>query len=276
LGIYIGTQGFPLTTRGKSISTSMYRLSELGLNALELDFVHGIYLDKEEISSLAYIARETGIRLSIHAPYYINLCSEDKGVLERSKRRILACARVADVIGADIIAVHTAFYGRYSKEQAYDMIRDNYQDIIDAMNSTGIDVTLGAETMARNTQFGTLDELLRLYKDLNGHVKPYIDFAHMFIRNNGKIDYGYILDTLTACGIRHINSHFTGITKRGYRYVDKHAPIGIPPFEPLALDILRRNISITIICESPLLELDALRMRSMIEFIGMEIGKESS
>jgi len=271
--IYIGTQGFPVTARGKGVKTALYRLNELGLNALELDFVHGIYLSHEELNTLSVLAKDLGIRLSIHAPYYINLCSEDKGIVERSKKRILKCVEIADAIDADTIAIHSASYGKYTKEQAYNIVRDNYQQIIDSIKKMGIkNITLGAETMAKASQFGTLDELLRLYKDLSGWVKPYVDFAHIFARNNGRIDYAKILDMLTSHGIRHINSHFTGLARKGYRYVDKHIPIGEPAFEPLALEIVRRNLSITIICESPLLELDSLRMKSILEFISMDVN----
>lgn len=270
MNVYIGIQGFPATARGKGVEAALYRLSELGLNALELDFVHGIYLSYEELKTLGIMAKDLGIRLSIHAPYYINLCSDDKGVVERSKERILKCAKIADLIGADIVAIHSAFYGKYSKEQAYKMVKEGYQQIIYCMKDMGIKTVLGAETMAKKSQFGTLDELLRLHDELDGWVKPYVDFAHIFARNDGRIDYAKVLDKLALHGIKHINSHFTGLARRGYRYVDKHIPISEPAFEPLALEIVRRNLSITIICESPLLELDSLRMKNIIEFISIE------
>ncbi len=270
MNVYIGIQGFPATARGKGVEAALYRLSELGLNALELDFVHGIYLSYEELKTLGIMAKDLGIRLSIHAPYYINLCSDDNGVVERSKERILKCAEIADLIGADIVAIHSAFYGKYSKEQAYRRVKEGYQQIIDCMKDMGIKTVLGAETMAKKSQFGTLDELLRLHDELDGWVKPYVDFAHIFARNNGRIDYAKVLDKLALHGIKHINSHFTGLARRGYRYVDKHIPISEPVFEPLALEIVRRNLSITIICESPLLELDSRRMKNIIEFISIE------
>lgn len=272
--IYIGTQGFPASSRshGYHLKHGLQRLSELGLNALELDFVHGVYLSMEESRELGELAEELGIRLSIHAPYYINLCSDDADVIRRSRRRVLECAERGEVMGADIIAVHSAFYGRRSREEAYAMVRAGYESIVDEMMSMGLHVRLGAETMARSTQFGTLDEVLRLYRDLNGWVRPYIDFAHIFARSNGRIDYAYIIDRLVQAGVEHINSHFTGLARRGYRYVDVHRPIGEPPFEPLALEIVRRRLNITIICESPLLELDCLRMRNVLEFMSMELG----
>ncbi|SPC33688.1 TIM barrel protein [Candidatus Nitrosocaldus cavascurensis] len=271
--IYIGTQGLPATARGHGIEAGLRRLHELGLNALEVDFAHGIYLSMEESRDLGRLADELGIRLSIHAPYYINLCSEDEEVIRRSKHRILECVERGEVMHADTIAIHSAFYGKRSKEEAYAMVRAGYESIVDEMRSMGIKhVRLGAETMARRNQFGTLDEVLRLYKDLNGWVRPYVDFAHIFARNDGRIDYADVIDRLLNAGLEYINAHFTGLARKGYRYVDVHRPIGEPQFEPLALEIVRRRLDITIICESPLLELDCLRMRNILEFMSMELS----
>ncbi len=271
--VYIGTQGFPVSSRSHGLEAGLKRLSELGLNALELDFANSIYLNMEESRYLGRLAEELGIRLSIHAPYYINLCSEDTDVIRRSRRRILECVVRGEAMHADIVAVHSAFYGKRSREEAYAMVRAGYESIVDEMRSIGIrNVRLGAETMARKNQFGTLDEVLRLYKDLNGWVRPYVDFAHIFARNNGRIDYAHIIDRLLDAGLEYINAHFTGLARKGYRYVDVHRPIGEPQFEPLALEIVRRRLGITIICESPLLELDCLRMRNILEFMSMELG----
>ncbi|MEM1950598.1 MAG: TIM barrel protein [Candidatus Nitrosocaldus sp.] len=271
--VYIGTQGFPATARGHGIEAAMRRIYELGLNALEVDFAHGIYLSIKESKDLGRLADELGIRLSIHAPYYINLCSEDEDVIMRSKRRILECVERGEAMHADIIAIHSAFYGKRSKEEAYTMVRAGYESIVDEMRSMGIKhVKLGAETMARRNQFGTLDEVLRLHKDLNGWVIPYVDFAHIFARNDGRIDYADVIDRLLNARLEHINAHFTGLARKGYRYVDIHRPIGEPQFEPLALEIVRRGLNITIICESPLLELDCLRMKNIIEFMSMELN----
>jgi deoxyribonuclease-4 len=43
----------------------------------------------------------------------------------------------------------------------------------------------------------------------------------------------------------------------------------MPPFEPLARELAKRDITITLICESPLLEKDALLMKQMLEEQGV-------
>ncbi len=149
-----------------------------------------------------------------------------------------------------------------SKEEAYNRVRKELEDIV-SINSYN---RLGIETMARESQFGTLDEVIRLYEDLG--IEPYIDFAHIFARNNGSIDYTYILDRLEDCNIKHIHAHFEGLSMKNGRYVDIHTPINRPPFEPLAIELVKRKGRITIICESPLLEIDCIKMRSILLDLG--------
>jgi deoxyribonuclease-4 len=124
--------------------------------------------------------------------------------------------------------------------------------------------------MAKETAFGTLDEVISISKEIN-NVVPYIDWAHTFGRQGGKIYYGNIIDRLVKeLNISHINSHFESLEIRNGKYVDVHRSIihNTPPFEPLAKEILKRDISITLICESPELEKDALIMKSVIEKLG--------
>ncbi|MEM2855800.1 MAG: TIM barrel protein [Candidatus Nitrosocaldaceae archaeon] len=264
--IYLGTQGIPASVRvnGGNIIDGLYALHTLGLNALEIDFVHRIYLNNEECKLVGDIAKKLGIRLSIHAPYYINLSSENKSVIEASKRRILLCIERARYLNAEIIAVHAAFYGRLNKEDVYKRVREELKEICSIESDAA--KYIGIETLAKSNQFGTLDEVIRLYDDLG--IKPYIDFAHIFARSNGNIDYGKILDLIYQ-RISHLNAHFEGLRYKNGKYVDIHAPIGEPSFEPLAIELMNRKESITIICESPLLEIDCMKMRSIFSDVNL-------
>ncbi len=266
--IYIGTQGIPASVRLKNgnIIDGLYTLSTLSLNALELDFAYRIYLNNDECRVVADLAKKLGIRLSIHAPYYINLLSEKESVRRTSKMRILKCIERANILGADAVAVHAAFYGKLNGEEAYRRIKKELKNVIDEIDVNNYDNLLAIETMAKNTQFGTLDEVLILYEELG--IKPYIDFAHIFARNNGSIDYTSILDRLEDHGIRYINAHFEGLKFKNNRYIDMHVPINQPPFEPLAIELINRKGSITIICESPLLEIDCMKMKRILEELG--------
>ena len=94
-----------------------------------------------------------------------------------------------------------------------------------------------------------------------------MDFGHSFVRENGKINYGDIFDKLKPLKLDHINSQFTGVkfNEKTKKFVDVHVPMdNNPPFEPLAEEILKGKLDITIICESPLLEIDSLKMKKIL------------
>lgn len=276
--IYLGTAGIPLSAKGKSTIEGVKKVKELGLNAMEVEFVQGVKMSIEKAKELGEVAKTIGVRLSVHAPYYINLCSEEKEKMEASKNRILETATRAEAMGADAIAIHVAFYGKKSKrEECLDEVKSGLGEILDKSKELGIvNVKFGIETMAKETAIGTLDEVILLSKELDRQIIPYIDWAHTFARQGGQIDYGEILDRLTKeLGLTHINSHFEGLEIRNGKYVDIHRSIvyNTPPFEPLAREILKRDISITLICESPELENDALRMKKILEDLGYKFGE---
>ncbi len=122
--------------------------------------------------------------------------------------------------------------------------------------------------------FGNLDELVELCRKVRG-CAPVIDFSHIWAREAGKIDYPEIFEKLKPLALKHIHSHFAGMEwtpakLQGHGNERRHLPIkvGEPPFAPLAKEILKRRIDITIISESPVLELDSLEMKGIFEKLG--------
>lgn len=97
--IYLGTAGIPLSAKGKSTVEGVKKVKELGLNAMEVEFVQGVKMSIEKAKELGEVAKTIGVRLSVHAPYYINLCSEEKEKIEASKNRILETATRAEAMG---------------------------------------------------------------------------------------------------------------------------------------------------------------------------------
>ncbi|MGC9105291.1 MAG: TIM barrel protein [Thermoprotei archaeon] len=275
--IYLGPAGVPHAAGKKGTKEALKVIKDLGLNAMEVQFVQGVKMSLETAEEVGKLAQELGIRLSVHAPYAINLCSEDEAKIEASKKRLLETALRAEKMGADAIAIHVAFYGKRDPEECYNLVKEGLKDVVERAEEQGVyHVKFGAETMAKETAFGTIEEVIRLSKDVKG-VIPYIDWAHTFARQGGQIDYEQIINRLIdELGLSHINSHFESLQNRKGKYVDVHVPIdsGTPPFRPLAEAILnnKRLQSITLICESPELERDALKMKKVLEELGYEFA----
>jgi len=266
--IYLGPAGIGIGAKERTTIGGIKHVAELGLNSLECEFVRKVYLTEKTAPEIGNKAKELGIILTSHAPYAINLCSNAKNVVEASKRMILDTLKISEIIGAGCTATHIAYYSGLEPEQAIETLKVNIGDIVDKTKQMGVkNVKLGIETMAKESQFGTLDEIISLCKEVKGII-PYIDWCHIFIRNDGKIDYSEIFDKLKVLKLNHIYSHFSNakFNVNTKKFIDVHVSINShPPFELLAKEILERKIDISIVSESPVLELDSLKMKKIFE-----------
>lgn len=265
--IWLGPAGIPTVSKERSTLAGLKTVSGLRLNAMEIEFVRRVGMNNEAAKEVGELAEKLNIRLSIHCPYFVNLCSQEKEKLEASKKRILDSVERAYHMGANIVVFHPGYYQKLTTEQAFEAVKMACKDLIGLMESNGIkNVRLGLETTGKKGQFGTLDEILEINKKLE-QCEPVVDFAHIFARNNGRIDYKEILEKVRK--LKHLHTHFSGVafTENGERH---HMMINSnrPPFEPLAQEILRRKLDITLICESPVLEQDALIMKKTFEGLG--------
>ncbi len=222
-----------------------YRKS--GLKAVEIAFTYGVYLKKKDALRIGEFAKVKDVDLSIHAPYYINLDSDDKKKIEASKKRILKCCETGNILGAKYIVFHAAFYGKSSPEKCYEQVKKEIIDMQKVIKEKNWRVKLAPETTGKRSQFGSLDELLKLAKETKCHFT--IDFAHIKARNNGKIDYDDVMKKLRSFG-KHIHAHFSGIeyTEKGER---RHLITDTKEIKELLKYIKKYKLDITLINESP-------------------------
>lgn len=273
--IYLGPAGVPISSKDRSTLGGLKRVAELGLNAFEVEYVRGVFMSNEVASEAGKLAKELGISLSVHCPYFVNLCSTDKKKLEASKKRILDSVERAYHMGAHIAVFHPGYYGSLTPDAAFEAVETACLDMLDRMKSMGTKgVALGHETTGKVSQFGTLDEIVDLCKSARG-CEPVIDFAHLWARKAGKIDYAEIFEKLKPLKLKHLHSHFTSMEWvpakiEGQGNEKRHLPIEFdrPPSQPLAEEILKRKLNITLISESPILEQDSLAMKKIFEKLG--------
>ena len=272
--VYLGPAGIPqYVVKAKSTLDAVKAVRELGLNAMEVEFVQGVRMSRELAKQVGRAARDYRVRLSVHAPYFINLCSEEAEKVEKSRRRLVDSLDRAYHMEAWVVVVHAAYYGKLGPERCYEKVKEELER---AYKESGIGsgVYVGVEVTARNNQFGNVEEAFRLAKELP-FVTPVIDWGHLYARNEGAINYGEILDLWTReFGGRHMHTHFTSVRYRNGRFVDEHEPVerDMPPFEPLAKELKTRDMTITLICESPLLEKDALLMKEILKRNGVHLA----
>src|SRR3989344_2004930 len=240
--IFLGPAGVATVSKDRSTLGGIRTVHDIGLNAMEVEFVRGVKMKPQLAEEVGQLAKELKINLTVHAPYYINLCSKSKQIIEASKQMILDSADRGERMGAEAVAIHTAYYSGLTPQQAFEKVKEGFLDILEEMKSRGMThVKLGAETMGRWSQFGSLEETIALWKELKYQVIPFIDWSHLYVRGKGTIDYGKVFDVLKTLKLKHIYSHFQNVEKnKKGEFVDVHKPLDhSPPFEPLAKEILR-------------------------------------
>lgn len=274
--ILFGTSGIPSSTKKPSTTEGIIESRRLGLGAMEIAFTQGIYIkNPEEAESVKKAAEDSRIRLSVHAPYFINLNSDDEYKVNSSIKRIMDSARVAAMCGAKSLVFHAAFYMKKDKEDVYKKVKKAVESMADALKEEGIDICLRPETMGKSAQFGSLNEVVKLSKEVEG-VMPCIDISHLHARNIGKKnsleDFREILDyvkkELGEKALHDMHFHCSGIhyTEHGERY---HLPLAKSDFN--YKDFLRAlkefDVRGVVISESPLQEKDALLMKEFYKNI---------
>ena len=240
--IKIGTAG----TAGLGYEMGLQKCKELKLDALEVEFTYGVRMLSEEAKKVGELAKKLNIDLSVHGPYYINLNSEEKAKINASKKRILDSCERGYYLGARYIVFHAGFYGKEDKEKTYEDIKREILELQKAIKQKQWDVILSPETTGKGSQFGDIDELLRLKKETGCHLT--IDFAHLKARNNGKIDYDELFKKIKNIG--HIHSHFSGVewTAKGER---RHIITPEDEIKKLLSYAKKYQADVTIINESP-------------------------
>lgn len=245
-------------------------LERIGLDAYEYQCGNGITAKEPSLREVGEKAKEHGISLSLHAPYYISLSGIDIEKRLKSIDYIKQSVAAAEYLGADIIVVHTGSAAKISREEAVSLAKDTVYKALEATADSAVHI--GLETMGKQNQLGTLDEVLDICS-LDSTLRPVVDFGHLNARAGGLFstedDYLEIFDrissSLGAEYAERLHCHFSKIEytaageKRHLTFEDK--TFG-PDFEPLMRVISEQRLCPTIICESAgTMAKDALAMK---------------
>jgi deoxyribonuclease-4 len=274
-----GPAGVPPLFRalGAKLQDVPQLLREEGLDAFEYEAVRWgkkPQILQEDAQSLGSEAKKNDVLLSMHGSYFINLLGT-KEIVEASKRCLIACATAAQWMGAYVVVFHLGFYGELLRGEALKRAAEALRDTVSAMKSLGItQVKLGPETMGRHAQFGSLDEILAICEQVE-QTQLVIDWSHVHARGLGRFkrvdDFRVAVEQiekrLGTRAVRDMHCHFTKIefTDKGER---RHHVLDEPGYGPdfamLAEVIAEFNLHPVIICETELLDIDAMKMRDIL------------
>lgn len=269
-GLVFGTAGVPLSTPVSSTLAALDHLKRIGLDCLEIEFVKGVKMGSDTAGEIGRKAAALGIRLSVHAPYYINLNSGEPGKRLASQEHLLASARLARILGARSLVFHGGYYGRDTPEETFRNIKKALRDVGSILKSEQNPVVLRPETMGKTSQFGSLDEVLALCREVDG-LLPCFDFSHIHARERNENSYRHFSHVLRKIqkklgprSLADMHIHIAGILY-GERGEIKHLDLRKSDFNFDAwLEALRdAGAAGMVICESPNLEADALMLKKL-------------
>jgi deoxyribonuclease-4 len=268
-----GTVGTPISAPkkpGGSIS-AIQRINELELGALELGWVQSVRISEEKCDEIKQSAVSNNIKLSVHAPYFINLNANDEE-WPKSRKRLMDAAHYGNLAGATDIIFHP---GSYFDQPSVDVLKiaiPRLGDCVSELRKSKNPVILRPETMGKSAMLGSLEDTLTLSREIPG-VLPCLDFAHLHARPgdgsmNSESEWQELLKNyqkfLGNDSLKNLHIHMSGIeyTHKGEK---NHLPIQESDFDTRALFKVLNAYACSgrILCESPVMETDAIFMQEL-------------
>lgn len=268
--LLFGTAGVPNSTVKKNNPVDgVQRIHELGLDCMQLEFAHGVRMKEEVSSALRKASYELGVPLTSHGPYYINLNAREQDKIDSSVERIIQTAKISDLCGAESMTFHAAFYMKDSPYDVFDLVEKSMNVIEERLNRLDIEIELRPELTGKTSQFGSLDELISLTKNVMS-VKPCMDFSHLYARTGEYNSYDEIkgvLDQLESelgkDALKNMHIHVSGISSNSKGDL-KHLNLVKSDFnwKDMLRALKEKDCGGYVISNSPNLEDDALMLKN--------------
>lgn len=267
------TAGMPLVTGKGGYQKALDVLTEMNLDGLEVEFVHGVRMSDETRSFLKTAAKEKKLILTAHGPFYINLNSKEQEKVDASVQRIIDTATAASEFGGYSITYHAAFYLGGDKETVYQQVKTQTQKIVETLEKNNIKMWIRPETTGKASQWGEYEEIIRLSKEFE-QVLPCIDFSHIHARTAGEYntydEFCKVLDRIgTELGtfaLENFHAHLAGIeyTKKGEKchLILEDSDMN---YKDLLKALKEFDVKGALVCESPNIETDTKILKEYYE-----------
>ncbi|WP_406660116.1 TIM barrel protein [Methanolobus sp. ZRKC3] len=267
--LLFGTAGTPKSSTKRSSIGGIEKVRELGLDCMELEFVRGVKMGESTAMEVLKKSEDENVALSVHAPYYINLNSAEPEKIDASIERIYKAAKIGSLCGARNIVFHPAYYHKDSPESVFKKVVALLEDLSKRLEDENINVILRPETTGKPSQFGNLEETLKLGAEIE-NVLPCIDFSHLYARccgeQNSYEDFASVLgkveEELGRTALEDMHMHVSGI-EYGPKGEKNHLNLENSDlnYSSILQALKDFNVKGPLICESPDNEGDALLLK---------------
>lgn len=269
--VLFGPAGSPVNYKGAAYKAPKY-ISEEGLDSYEYQTPYGIRIGEKSAVTLKEESQKHDVLVSMHGPYYINLCAKDEDKLDKSIGYLISLARVGEWMGAYRLVFHPGAYMNRKPEKAMEISKTTVNRVFEELEAEGIeDFTFAPETTGKRAQLGNVREVVELCATFD-HFEPTIDFAHVHARGRGflnkKEDYNCIFSIIEDnLDIDRLHCHFTTIeySQAGevkHHTLDESDEYG-PDIKDLLANLIDNGWKANIICETPERDIDALKMKKI-------------
>ncbi len=270
LSFRFGTVGSPIATPkkpGGSVGAIGFSKS-LGLEALELGWVQSVRVSEATCAAIKAAAAEQDVSLSVHAPYFINLnAAEDEW--PKSRQRLMDAAHYGNLAGATDIIFHPGSYFGNDPAEVLKTAIPRLAGCVDELRAAGNPAILRPETMGKSAMLGSLEDTLAMGKTIPD-VEPCLDFAHLHARpGDGTVNTyeewaNYLELYSKALGkdsLKRLHIHLSGI-EYGPKGEKNHLKLEEADLDLQAIFRALKDFGCAgrILCESPIMEEDALNM----------------
>ncbi len=282
--IRFGPAGKPVDFKGAMERVPAY-LAEIGLDALEYEAVRGVRISEEKARLLGEEAEKYDVKLSMHAPYYINLSSPDEAVVKRSLARLRDAMIASDWMKAYAVVFHPGYLkGNRDRREALERVIKALTDLIEELEDRITYPELSPETTGKVSQVGDLEEVVEICRRV-GRCRPTVDWAHLYARREGgyvrSVDeiikaVEFIERELGSRAVNPLHTHFSKI-EYGRGGEREHHTLAEEEYGPdwgiVCKAYVELGIEAVVISESPILDKDALVMKRICAEMGAKVGE---
>jgi deoxyribonuclease IV len=270
-----GTVGAPISTPKKPGGSvgAIQTLSALGLHAFELGWVQSVRVSEETCALIKKESQVNKVSLSVHAPYFINLNASDEE-WPKSRQRLMDAAHYGYLAGATDIIFHPGSYFERPSVEVLKVAIPRLQGCVSELRAEHNPVTLRPETMGKSALLGSFEDALEMSRSVPG-VLPCLDFAHLHARPgdgsiNSSSEWSSLIEKyaqiLGSVSLHALHIHLSGIeySAKGEK---NHLPLRESDLHLSELFRVLKSASCRgrILCESPVMEKDAIYMMELWE-----------
>ncbi|MFH1104138.1 MAG: non-homologous end-joining DNA ligase [Actinomycetota bacterium] len=159
-------------------------LVALGHAAFEFAFVSGFPWKEKRCAAFGELARERDVAVSIHAPYFAILTSDDPEKAKVTRAALEHTMKLGAAFGSRVIVAHTGYVKGRDPEELHALAAESLRVIEPKVRHLG--VALGLEVGGTDRAFGTLGDIALIAAEFP-FVHPVVDWAHVHAISGGAL-----------------------------------------------------------------------------------------